>query len=138
MLQKVGLPVHMDPTTAQPVLDPLYSWNPNGKRQFPDDRKPEQAPSLWETAWNIVTVPFKLVGSWLSKKPANSFKVLDGGHSELLDETPNEYEEDCHDITCETHDQMTKKAMWMFMEIIPMYLQTHKAMKTGRKSYSWL
>ena len=42
------------------------------------------------------------------------------------------------DISTPEHDQMQKKAMWILMEMIPMYLKSNKAIRKGETAgYQW-
>ena len=42
------------------------------------------------------------------------------------------------DIATPEHDQIQKKAMWILMEMIPMYLKSNKAIRGGEKAgYNW-
>ena len=138
MLQKVGLPVYRDKLTHEPTLAPLYTWNPTAPRVFPQTYKPEKPPSMWNAFWSAVAVPFRIFGSWFKKDPEPSYETWDDGVNSLLADTPDEYEADLADISTPEHDQMQKKAMWILMEMIPMYLKSNKAIRKGETAgYQW-
>ena len=119
MLQKVGLPVYQDPVSLEPVLAPLYAWHPNQARTFKE--QPKRGASSNET-----------------KAPTTSYATWEDGINTLMDEVPNEYDEDMADIITAAHDQLQRKMMWKVMEYIPMYLKTNKAIKAGEKAgYKW-
>ena len=135
MLREVGLPVYRNPKLEEPVLAPLYSWKPEEpSRPFP----PEHSPPTRSAILGKLVRPLRHAGKSYKLGPApDALSKMTGtrGKTGLLPEEPvSEYEADLHDISTEEHDQLKAKALWMFLEMLPMRLKSSKAFKKGLKS----
>ena len=145
MLQKAGLPVvdtrvHPDHKRPIAVLQPLYIWKPDDER--PEDIFKKRQPERWRAyskrhvVGDLLTMPLSYIFLSFGKKDSDTSNRHNGiaEHQPFkLEDKVDEYVEDLNDIICAQHDRLTEDAFWLFMEMIPLHLQKHKAMKADGK-----